>query len=148
MKKLLAFLCVAAMLLAGCQNAPVPTEHTHTLIHNEEKAPTCINNGILEHWYCPGCNARFTDAGATEEVTFADLEVEELGHTGGEATCTEQPTCERCEKPYGAALGHAWDEPDATVKTCTVCGVHANPDFAGGRGTAEEPYLIKDYDFA
>ena len=62
----------------------------HTLIHNEAKAPTCVNNGILEHRYCPGCNARFSDEAATTEVTFADLEVEENGHVAGadDGDCT------------------------------------------------------------
>ena len=144
MKKLLAFLCVAAMLLAGCQEAPAPAEHTHTLIHNVEKAPTCINNGIKEHWYCPECNGRFTDEAATKEVTFFDLEVEELGHIGGTATCTEAAICDRCSQPHGAALGHTWDDAEATVKNCTVCGIHVNASFAGGKGTAEEPYLVKN----
>lgn len=117
---LLAILCVAAMLLAGCQNTPA--EHTHTLIHNEEKAPTCVNNGILEHWYCPACNARFADEAATQEVTFADLEVEELGHTGGTATCTEQAICERCEKPYGDPLGHTGGTATCTEQAvCERC---------------------------
>lgn len=117
---LLAIICVAAMLLAGCQNTPA--EHTHTLIHNEEKAPTCINNGIKEHWYCPECNGRFADEAATESLTFADLEVEELGHIGGTATCTEQAVCERCEKPYGDPLGHTGGTATCTEQAvCERC---------------------------
>lgn len=38
---------------------------------------------------------------------------------------------------------HAWDDAEAIIRTCTVCGLVENTHFAGGQGTAEDPYLIK-----
>ena len=140
---LVSILALAIVCIAGCQIQEGPA-HTHTLVHYKAKAPTCINNGILEHWYCPACNARFTDEAATQEVTFADLENEELGHTGGTATCTEQAVCERCEKPYGDLLSHTPAEDDGdctTAVTCTSCGTVTTPaaaEHTGGTATCTE----------
>ena len=68
---------------------------------------------------------------------------------GKAATCTEDGytahkvcACGYVEGKEVVAAGHTWDDADATIKTCTVCGEHVNPDFAGGKGTAEAPYLI------
>ncbi len=128
---MLIALCVT-LLLAGCTQtpqanepteAPEPTEHVHTLVHNEAKAPTCVNNGISEHWYCPECNARFSDAGATTEVTFADLEIEELGHTAGEddGDCTTAVDCTVCGKVATAAKPHTPAEDDGDCTTAVAC---------------------------
>ena len=130
---LIAILCMAAMLFAGCSiqfPQDTPTEHVHTLIHNEEKAPTCVNNGIMEHWYCPSCNARFADEAATEEVTFADLEIEELGHTRGEddGDCSTAIPCAVCGKDAVPAGTHTAGEDDGDCTTaiaCSVCGQEA-----------------------
>ena len=130
---LIAILCMVAMLFAGCSipfPQDTPTEHVHTLIHNEEKAPTCVNNGIMEHWYCPGCNARFADEAATEEVTFADLEIEELGHTRGEddGDCSTAILCAVCGQVAVPAGTHTPGEDDGDCTTaiaCSVCGQEA-----------------------
>ena len=124
---LIAILCMAAMLFAGCSipfPQDTPTEHVHTLIHNEEKAPTCVNNGIMEHWYCPSCNARFADEAATEEVTFADLEIEELGHTRGEddGDCTTAIACSVCgQEAVAAKPAHTPGEDDGDCTTAVKC---------------------------
>ncbi len=142
---LLAILC-ALLLIAGCQPqetpATEPAEHVHTLIHQEAKAPTCVNNGIREHWYCPECNARFSDAEAATEVTFADLEIEENGHTSAEddGDCTTEVLCTVCDKVAIPAGTHTYeDDGDCTTATiCTVCNsvvVEAKDAHTGGTAT-------------
>ena len=130
---LVSILALAIFCVAGCQPQEEPA-HTHTLIHNAAKAPTCVNNGILEHWYCPACNARFADEAATQEVTFADLEIEETGHTGGTATCTEQAICDTCGKAYGEVLGHT-----GGTATCTEQAVCERCNTAYGALLAHTP---------
>lgn len=140
---LVSILALAIFCVAGCQPQEEPA-HTHTLIHNNAKAPTCVNNGIMEHWYCPACNARFADEAATQEVTFADLETEELGHIGGTATCTEQAICERCSQPHGDLLAHTPNEDDGdctSAVTCSACGATTTPaakEHTGGTATCTE----------
>lgn len=139
MMKALVLVIALCLVLTGCQYLPeIPglnqnPEHVHTLIHNAEKAPTCVNNGILEHWYCPGCNARFSDEAATTEVTFADLEVEETGHKPGadDGDCTTAVDCTVCGKvATPAAKAHTPEEDDGDCTTnvmCTQCAKIAVP---------------------
>ena len=142
MMKALVLVIALCLVLTGCQYLPeIPglnqnPEHVHTLIHNEAKAPTCVNNGILEHWYCPGCNARFSDEAATNEVTFADLEVEETGHVAGadDGDCTTAVDCTVCGKvATPAAKAHTPEEDDGDCTTnvmCTQCAKIAIPGKA------------------
>ena len=45
-------------------------------------------------------------------------------HEWKEATCVEPPTCAKCEKTEGEALGHVWMAATCeTPKTCEVCAV-------------------------
>ena len=139
MMKALVLVIALCLVLTGCQYLPeIPglnqnPEHVHTLIHNAEKAPTCVNNGILEHWYCPGCNARFSDEAATTEVTFADLEVEETGHVAGadDGDCTTAVDCTVCGKvATPAAKAHTPEKDDGDCTTnvmCTQCAKIAVP---------------------
>ncbi len=123
--------------------ATEPAEHVHTLIHQEAKTPTCVNNGIREHWYCPECNARFSDAEATTEVTFADLEIEENGHTPAkdDGDCTTAVDCTVCGKVAVAAKAHTPAEDDGdctTAVACTECeknAVEAKDAHTGGTAT-------------
>ena len=43
-------------------------------------------------------------------------------HSGGVATCTEQPVCSECGYKYGNALGHDYVHHDAKAATCTEKG--------------------------
>lgn len=129
---MISLLLVAALLFGGCQFLPgqPQEEHVHTLIHNEEKAPTCVNNGIIEHWMCLECGKRFGDAEATQEVTFADLEVEENGHIAGEDDndCTTAIDCTVCGKVATAGKEHTPAEDDGdctTAVACTACEKNA-----------------------
>ena len=127
--KALVLVIALCLVLTGCQYLPeIPglnqnPEHVHTLIHNEAKAPTCVNNGILEHWYCPGCNARFSDEAATIEVTFADLEVEENGHVAAmdDGDCTTAVMCTVCDGVAVKAKAHTPEDDDGDCTTNVMC---------------------------
>ena len=136
-------ICLVGGLVAGCQTVP-QQGHVHTLVHNEAKAPTCVNNGILEHWYCPGCNARFSDEAATTEVTFADLEVEETGHVAGadDGDCTTAVDCTVCGKvATPAAKAHTPEKDDGDCTTnvmCTQCAKIAIPGKAAHEANEDD----------
>ncbi len=51
-----------------------------------------------------------------------DATSEMENHSGGVATCTEQPVCSECGYKYGNALGHDYVHHDAKVATCTEKG--------------------------
>lgn len=118
---ILAILCAAALLLAGCIPQEAPKEHTHTLTHTEGYPATCLENGITENWFCLDCGKRFADAEATKEITFADIEIIAAGHTPAEddGDCTTAVACQNCsEVATPAKEKHNWENG-----VCTVCGI-------------------------
>ena len=72
---------------------------------------------------------------------------------GKDATCTETgltdgKKCSVCgtvtvKQTVIPTLEHAWLDAEAVIKECGDCGLVWNSHFEGGKGTAEEPYLIK-----
>ena len=73
--------------------------------------PTCEDGGYSQD-VCSGCGAVITHS-----------RVYALGHDVSDATCTEPATCRRegCDYTDGRPLGHAWDDPAASPRTCTRC---------------------------
>lgn len=167
MISLITFMCVAAILFAGCQ-PPAQQGHTHTLQHNEAKAATCGDKGSLENWACQECGKYFADAEAAKELALADLEIDALGHTAGEddGDCTTAVDCTVCGKVAIAAKSHTAGEDDndcTTAVACTQCqqiavaakAEHTDADgdnFCDTQGctyefpdTAEKIYTVEDF---
>ena len=82
-----------------------------------EKEPTCTEKG-LGHAVCKKCG----------ETIRSEVEIEELGHTGGTATCKEKAICTRegCNAPYGDFNMNNHDGgtevKNAIEATCTTAG--------------------------
>ncbi len=56
---------------------------THTMLLQEEKAPTCTEDGCEQHYYCLNCGGTFSGPGV-----YVDPTVEKLGHDYVNGTCT------------------------------------------------------------
>ena len=54
--------------------------HHHDIVFVEEKAPTCAEEGLKEHYYCAGCEKYFADSEGNEEISYSDLIIEKLEH--------------------------------------------------------------------
>ncbi|MDE6726003.1 MAG: hypothetical protein K2J79_10415, partial [Ruminiclostridium sp.] len=52
----------------------------HKLVFVEEKAPTCTEEGVKEHYYCAECDKYFADSNGNEEIPYSDLIIEKLEH--------------------------------------------------------------------
>ena len=89
----------------------IPGIHTHRY-EEVNVDPTCTEPGYRGK-YCPACGD-----------TVVEENFELLGHDMAAATCTEPATCQRenCGYQEGNALGHAWEDPCLTTRTCSVCG--------------------------
>ena len=63
--------------------------HKHSLVHNEAKEATCRAEGNIEYWSCSGCEKKFSDAEAKNEITdVAVTASHSLVHNEAkEATC-------------------------------------------------------------
>ena len=76
----------------------------------------------------------------------------EVDVEGKDATCTETgltdgKKCSVCgtvtvKQTVIPTLEHAWLDAEAVIKECGDCGLVWNSHFEGGKGTAEDPYLI------
>ncbi|MBR7142184.1 MAG: Ig-like domain-containing protein [Clostridia bacterium] len=66
--------------------------HTHSLVHEKAVAPTCLNGGQREHWYCTGCGVCFSDKGTTPVTDAAALQIPATGHREEEIP-SKAPTC-------------------------------------------------------
>ena len=107
---LIAILCMATMLFAGCDSLPFPLPS----VPAEPSAPACEHD--------------WEDATCTTPKTCSLCQVTEgeaLGHTGGTATCTDEAVCTRCEKPYGEKAEHTWTDVEKKDATCTEDGYTA-----------------------
>ena len=113
----------------------------HTEIVDEAVQETCATIGLTEGRHCSVCGTitleqkvisplghTWGNATCTEPKTCTvcgETEGNALGHRWVDATCTEPQTCSVCGETEGNALGHKWDdETDIHPKTCTVCGVN------------------------
>ena len=92
------------------------TRETDKLDHVYEAvvtAPTCTEKGYTTHTCA--CSDSYVDSYENE-----------LGHTGGTATCKDKAVCTRCEEPYGEvnADNHAdgTEIKNAAAATCTEGG--------------------------
>lgn len=82
-------------------------------------APTCTVGGYTTHT-CTVCG-----------ISYMDAEVDALGHSWVDATCTESQFCSVCGRITGKPLGHRYEDvvvaPTCTsngytMHTCKVCG--------------------------
>ena len=85
-----------------------PLEHTHNLIENSAKEPTCEEDGNIAYWYCDGCNKYFSDELAETEIEEESIIIFKSDHSYGswrtinEATeekeGIEERTCSVCNE--------------------------------------------------
>ncbi len=106
--------------------------HKHNLTHVSATQATCERNGNVEYWLCSGCDKKFSDAGATTEVTDVSIPAAHKpnaddgdcttaitcsvcgevttpansAHSGGSATCEQKASCDVCGKEYGELTPH------------------------------------------
>lgn len=103
MKKIVfVFIFVFSVLfsLSACTEIPLSntggttTTHEHNLRKVEETPANCKKTGNIEYWLCPGCNKKFADAEAKEEVTDTKIPKTHVGGTEirGQKEATENST--------------------------------------------------------
>ena len=84
-----------------------------TCVHEWEewttvRAATCLQTGIKER-ICYKC--------FEEETLITDT----VGHSGGEATCTQRARCDECGAEYGEIHGHSQAIDDGDCTTAILC---------------------------
>jgi ribosomal protein L37AE/L43A len=57
------------------------------VIHVEAKAPTCTENGNIEHWYCETCEQVWQDEALTQLTNHKNVIVAATGHTYVDGVC-------------------------------------------------------------
>ena len=109
------------------------------LVHHNAFAASCTANGNTEYWHDEANDKYFSDANGEHEISLAETVVPAGGHSFGEWTVTENPTCIQkgtkqrvcavcgeVEKESISATGHTYSEWIAEgenhYKKCTVCG--------------------------
>ncbi len=70
----------------------------HNIAYVAPKEPTCTSVGWYAHEIC----TRSTCTHSTK------IEIKELPHAGGEATCTAKAICDMCHNEYGTKLEHSY----------------------------------------
>lgn len=66
----------------------------HTALTHVEAviAATCAQEGVNEHWYCGGCGKYYSDAAATNEISYEDTRVAKM-HLNLVRVAPTEPTC-------------------------------------------------------
>ncbi|MBR1847361.1 MAG: leucine-rich repeat domain-containing protein [Bacilli bacterium] len=114
----------------------------HSLVHVSEKAATCTEDGVIEHWHCSVCEKNYEDELGTKPLN--NLVTEKLGHDWNEPTyewnadhteCTASRTCKRDANHVESETKQSTYEV-ITPNTCTEGGEgkytveFENPAFA------------------
>lgn len=100
----------------------------HTMVHVNEEAATCTEDGNIEHWHCTVCEKNYEDELGTKPLN--NVVVEKLGHDWNEPTyewnadyteCTATRTCKRDGNHKESETVQATLEV-TTPNTCTEPG--------------------------
>ena len=117
MKKSVVLIAVLSVAIAVCALFAA-CSHEHSLQHFEAKAPTCVDEGNIEYWYCADCDKYFSDETANTEITKDKIVSAATGeHSWGVWTAGEGESCET-----GGTRSHS----------CTICGLTETETFAAG----------------
>ena len=87
----------------------------HTLVHLEEREPTCTEDGNIDCWSCKVCAKNFSDENGMNELKEKDAIKKASGHDmteimGSDATCRDEGQktyyiCDFCKKSFFDAEG-------------------------------------------
>ena len=95
---LLVALLAIALVLASCGPKEEPTTEgcTHANATKVDAvAATCKKAGTVEHWSCPDCNKKFSDAACTTEATTLTTPKAEHTYEDGYCIHCDEPLDER-----------------------------------------------------
>ncbi|MBQ7317191.1 MAG: hypothetical protein IJW90_08770 [Clostridia bacterium] len=113
--------------------------HIHKMMTISATAPTCTRDGNIDYYYCSGCEKRFRDVTAKQEITdVSETVIPATGHTevadaAVTATCTESGLtagshCRVCsfvivQQTVIPAKGHRETYDAGYRATCTTSGL-------------------------
>ena len=90
----------------------------HTIEHVAAKAPTCIEEGNIEYWYCTVCGYAWLDADLTLNTNLKAVILPLADHVPGEPVIEEYNDGYPCQK--------------YEVVYCSVCGEELSREIVGG----------------
>ena len=86
-KPLKVFICLSLIcLLTSCgANTSITSEinsnieqHVHEMSYVSYVAPTCVNEGIIEHYHCSTCNKNYEDENGLKELNVSKISKERI----------------------------------------------------------------------
>ena len=131
---LFIILCLCMLTLAGCDSVEddsdtddTTTDHVHTLVDHEAKAPTCTENGWRAYQTCSAC----------DYTTYEELDP--LGHNYANTYApngnVHSRFCSRCDATLDADHDYEYKETvkevtcdrfGVEIHKCSVCGYEKN----------------------
>lgn len=64
----------------GVELRPGKTNCAHTMVKVDAKAPTCVEAGSIEYWYCTACELYFADELGGRKIDSNDIVIPPTGH--------------------------------------------------------------------
>lgn len=110
-----------------------PTNHSATLEHHSAQAATCLVDGNLEYWYCPGCHGYFKNAAGSEAYGANEWVVSKstVDHSPDSEWHTNKDNHWHICTVCGEEVNVVSHTPSATQGDgsvyCTVCGYLITP---------------------
>ena len=96
--------------------------HTHELTKIPQTPATCLEEGNIEYYACSGCNNRFTDAEAKNQIPDTmSVAVGALGHTPSDVWGVDDDYHWRVCTTCNQVLDETKMQHDVTDGKCTTC---------------------------
>ena len=113
----------AAVVCKDCGYIMTPAKnHTHELTKVPQTPATCLEEGNIEYYACSGCNNRFTDAEAKNQIPDTmSVAVGALGHTPSDVWGVDDDYHWRVCTTCNQVLDETKMQHDVTDGKCTTC---------------------------
>ena len=112
------------------KEATIPAKG-HNLVHVDEKAANCTEDGNVEHWHCNDCEKNFADEAGSQLLN--NVVIEKLGHSWGEPTYEWNADYTECTATRVCARDGSHKETE--IATATLEVVTPNTCEGNGSGT-------------